>query len=88
MQSDDRAGVLLLVPQLIAEHIALSQACCDYFLTARSFKRDILPVKILKVVISKFLRLVFVHSYFTAAFYIINIMYMPALYLANIPQFY
>ena len=43
---------------------------------------------ILKLVIPEFLRLVFVHSYFTAAFYIINIMYMPALYLANITQFY
>ena len=43
---------------------------------------------ILKLVISKFLRLVFIHSYFTAAFYIINIIYLPALYLANIPQIY
>ena len=43
---------------------------------------------ILKLVITKFLRLVFVHSYFTAAFYIINIMDLPALYLASISQIY
>ena len=43
---------------------------------------------ILKLVITKFLRLVFVHSYFTAAFYIINIIQLPAVYLSNIPQFY
>ena len=43
---------------------------------------------ILKVVIPKFLRLVFVHSYFTAAIYIINIMYMAAVYVPNTPQIY
>ena len=42
---------------------------------------------ILKLVIRKFLRLVFVHSYFTASFYIINIKHLLAVNLANIPQF-
>ena len=50
-------------------------------------ERQTAHTNILKLVITKFLRLVFVHSYFTAAFYIINIMFLLVVNLANIPQF-
>ena len=60
---------------------------CLSFLTLDAPRTANCPYEILKLVITKFLRLVFVHRYFTAGFYIINIMYLLALNLANIPQF-
>ena len=62
--------------------------CTVLTLTLDALRLANCHTNILKLVITKFLRLVFVHSYFTAAFYIINIIYLPALYLANIPQIY
>jgi len=62
--------------------------CTVLTLTLDALRLANCHTNILKLVITKFLRLVLVHSYFTAAFYIINIIHLPAVNLANIPQFY
>ena len=62
--------------------------CTVLTLTLDALRLANCHTNILKLVITKFLRLVFIHSYFTAAFYIINIIYLPALYSGNIPQIY
>ena len=84
---------LVLMPQVLKQRDRLSiwtsvVINSKLFVTLGASESENCHTNILKLLITKFLRPVFVHRYFTAAFSIIHINYLPTVYLGNIPQFY